>query len=154
MKSRKAFLGLGAVTLAMTATLGMVDPASAAPTDLVFVVSSDTPIQSVSTEEIQNIYLGKQRMVGGIPVFAVDHSETERIKQAFLEHVLHMTHAQYREQLMRRHFQEGAVTPKFVSTADEALNAVRETPGAIAYVYESESGTLLGLRVVATIPGQ
>ncbi len=42
----------------------------------------------------------------------------------------------YREQLMRRRFQEGAVTPKFVANADEALNVARETPCAIAYVYE------------------
>jgi hypothetical protein len=154
MKSRKALLGLCAVLLAITTAIGPVDRASAAPTDLVFVVSSDTPIQAVSTEDIQNIYLGKQRMVGGIPVSAVDHSETEPIKQDFLKHGVHMTHAQYREQLMRRHFQEGAVTPKFVANADEALNAARDSPGAIAYVYESEAGTLLGIRVIATIPAK
>jgi hypothetical protein len=128
--------------------------ATAAPTDLIFVVSTDTPIQSVSAEDIQHIYLGKKRVVAGFPVSAVDHSETEPIKQAFLERVMHMPHAQYREQLMRRHFQEGAVTPKFVANADEALNAAREAPGAIAYVYESDAGTLLGLKILATIPAK
>lgn len=30
--------------------------------------------------------------------------------------------------------------------------AVRETTGAIGYVYQSEAGTLLGLKVLATVP--
>jgi hypothetical protein len=154
MKIRQALLGLGVATFTAMASLGAADCAAAAPTDLIFVVSSEAPIQTVSIEDIQNIYMGKKRIVGGFPVSAVDHSETEPIKQAFLERVLHMTHAQYREQLMRRHFQEGAVTPKFVATASDALNTIRETPGAIGYVYESEAGTLLGLRVIATIPGK
>jgi ABC-type phosphate transport system substrate-binding protein len=154
MKIRQFLLGLGIVTLTIVAPISMTDRASAASTDLVFVVSAEAPIQSLSVDDIQNIYLGKKRLVGSFPVSAVDHSETEPIKQAFLEFVLHMTHAQYREQLMRRHFQEGAVTPKFVANASEALNAVRETPGAIGYVYESEAGTLLGLKVIATVPGK
>jgi hypothetical protein len=151
MKSRRTLLGLVAATFAVVAALGTAD---AAPTDLIFVVAAEAPIQTVSIDDIQNIYMGKKRIVGGVPVSAVDHSETEPIKKDFLERVLHMTHAQYREQLMRRHFQEGAVTPTFVANASDALNAVRETPGAIGYVYESEAGTLLGLRVIATIPGK
>lgn len=154
MKLRQILRGLGVVAFFMMASLGAAVCAAAAPTDLIFVVSSEAPIQSISIDDIQNIYMGKKRIIAGFPISAVDHSETEPIKQAFLERVLHMTHAQYREQLMRRHFQEGAVTPKFVSNASEALNTVRETPGAIGYVYESEAGTLLGLRVIATIPGK
>jgi hypothetical protein len=140
--------------LAMVATLGTAEGAFAAPSDLIFVVSEETPIQSVSLDDLQNIYLGKKRTVGVTPVSAVDHGEAEPIKQVFLERVLHMTQAQYREQLMRRHFQEGAVTPKFVENSSEALNRVRETPGAIGYVLESEAGTLLGIRVIATIPAK
>jgi ABC-type phosphate transport system substrate-binding protein len=142
------------VTIVMMGSLIAAGRVSAAPTDMVFVVSSEAPIQSLNVEDIQNIYLGKKRVVAGFPVSAIDHSETEPIKQAFLQHVMHLTHAQYREQLLRRRFQEGAVTPKFVGSAGEALNAVRETPGAIGYVYESDAGTLLGLKIVATIPAK
>ena len=126
--------------------------AATAPTDLVFVASEQTPFHQLSVEEIQNIYLGKKRMAAGHPVFAVDQSETTPIKLDFLTHVLHMTHAQYREQLLKRRLQEGAVIPKVVANSDETLKAVRETPGAIGYVHEFEVGTMLGLKVVATIP--
>jgi hypothetical protein len=152
MMVRQFLIGLSAVTLTIIAPIGMADRALAASTDLVFVVSAEAPIQTLSVDDIQNIYLGKKRLVGSFPISAVDHSETEPIKQAFLERVMHMPHSQYREQLMRRHFQEGAVTPKFVASANEALNVARETPGAIAYVYESDAGTLLGLKVLATVP--
>jgi hypothetical protein len=154
MKPLQTLFGFCVIALAVMASLVAVDRASAAPTDLVFVVSSETPIQSLNMEDIQNIYLGKKRVVAGFPVSAVDHSEAAPIKQAFLQRIMHMTHAQYRAQLMRRHFQEGAVTPKFVANPDEALNVARETPGAIAYIYESDAGTLVGLKILTTIPAQ
>ncbi len=126
--------------------------AATAPTDLVFVASDETPFQALSVEDIQNIYLGKKRMAGGYPVLAVDQSEAAPIKLDFLNHVLHMTQSQYREQLLKRRLREGAVLPKVVANSEEILKTVRETPGAIGYVHESEVGTMLGLKVVATVP--
>ncbi|MFZ5864044.1 MAG: hypothetical protein ACOYXR_14555 [Nitrospirota bacterium] len=152
MRPIPASVMLRVATVLMMGSLLTAGRVAADPTDLIFVVSSETPIQSLPVEDVQNIYLGKKRVVAGFPVSAIDHSESEPIKQAFLKHVMHLTHSQYREQLMRRRFQEGAVTPKFVGNASEALNAIREPPGAIGYVYESDAGTLLGLKVVATLP--
>jgi hypothetical protein len=142
----------GLIIVTTLAVFGSARSASAAPTDLVIIASDQAPVHTLTVDDIQNIYLGKKRIVEGFPVYAVDQSEAEPIKLDFLQHVMNMTHAQYREQLLKRRFQEGAVTPKFVSNSAEALKAVRETPGAIGYVYESEVGTMLGLRVLATIP--
>lgn len=139
---------------AMTMVIGAMSTAWAAPTDLIFLVSADTPVSWQTEDDIRNIYLGKKRVAGGFPVYPVDQSETEPIKLAFLEQVLHMTHVQYREQLLRRRFQDGAVTPRFVANSEETLKAVREAPGAIGYVYESEVGTMLGLKIVGTISTQ
>lgn len=144
-----------AIGMCLTIALALVvfeGFAATASTDLVFVASADTPIHALSVEDIQNIYLGKKRMAGSTPVFAVDQSEAAPIKQDFLSYVLHMTQSQYREQLLKRRLQEGAVIPKVVANSEEILKAVRETPGAIGYVHESEVGTMLGLRVVATVP--
>lgn len=138
--------------LGTCAALVFVATATAAPTDLIFLAADSAPFQSVSVEDLQNIYLGKKRVVAEFPVIAVDQSETEHIKLDFLKNVLHMTHADYRNQLLKRRFQEGAVTPKFVSNSTEALKFIRETKGAIGYVYQAEVGTLLGLKVLATVP--
>lgn len=126
--------------------------AATAPTDLVFITSDDTPIQGLSIEDIQKIYLGKKRVAGGVLVFAIDQSEAAPIKRDFLDSVLHMTQTDYRQQLMKRRLQEGAVIPRVVANSDEAMKAVRETPGTIGYVHESEVGSLLGLKVLATVP--
>jgi ABC-type phosphate transport system substrate-binding protein len=151
---RPGALRLVLTLLAVTAVVAVGSPRSGetAPTDLIFIISAEAPVHAMSVDDLQNIYLGKKRVADGFPVYAVDHSETEPIKRDFLEHVLRMTHSQYREQLLRRRFQDGAVTPKFVANSEETLKAVRETPGAIGYIYESEVGTMLGLKVVATVP--
>ena len=142
----------GLIIVSTLTVLGSARSASTAPTDLVFIGSDEAPVHTLTVDEIRNIYLGKKRIAEGFPIYAVDQSETEHIKLDFLQRVMNMTHAQYREQLLKRRFQEGAVTPKFVTNSAEALTAVRETPGAIAYVYESEIGTMRGLKVLATIP--
>lgn len=145
---------IGSGLAAALAVILFAQSAATAPTDLVFIASSEAAVHSLSVEDIQNIYLGKKRAVNGVPVYAVDHSGTEPIKLDFLGRVLHMTHAQYRAHLLKRRFQEGAVTPTFAANAEQVLTAVRETPGTIGYVYESDVGTMLGLKVVATIPTQ
>lgn len=132
--------------------LGQAEPAISAPTDLIFIVSESAPVQTLSIDDLQKIYLGKKRAVAEFPIMPVDQSETEPIKLAFLKTILHLTHAEYRTQLLKRRFQEGAVTPKFVANSTEALKTIRETPGAIGYVYQAEVGSLLGLRVLATVP--
>jgi hypothetical protein len=152
MKQSWTRILFGLLIVTMLAVLGSPRSAATAPTDLIFIASDQAPVHTLTADDIRNIYLGKQRIVEGFPVYAVDQSETQSIKLDFLKHVMNMTHTQYREQLLKRRFQEGAVTPKFVSTSVEALKTVRETPGAIGYVYESEVGTMLGLRVLATIP--
>ncbi len=126
--------------------------ASAAPTDLVIVAAKGFPADSLTIEDVQNIYLGKKRTVGTTPVVAIDQSDTEHIKLEFLNRVLHLTHAEYRAQLLKRRFQEGAVTPKFEPNSAEVLRNVATTPGAVGYVYESELGSFPGLKVLAVVP--
>jgi ABC-type phosphate transport system substrate-binding protein len=142
----------GLIIMTTLAVFGSPRSAATASTDLVFIASDQAPVHTLTADDILNIYLGKKRIAEGSPVYAVDQSETQPIKLDFLRHVMNMTHAQYREQLLKRRFQEGAVTPKFVSNSAETLKTVRETPGAIGYVYQSEIGTMLGLRILATFP--
>lgn len=152
MKNVSLRLAIGVSTIIAVALVVFEGRATTAPTDLVFVAADVTPFHTMSVEDIQNIYLGKKRMAENYPVFAVDQSEAAPIKLDFLNYVLHMTQSQYREQLLKRRLQEGAVIPKVVGNSEEILKTVRETPGAIGYVHESEVGTMLGLKVVATVP--
>ena len=111
----------GVIMMTALAVFGSPRSAATASTDLVFIASDQTPVHTLTADDIRNIYLGKKRIAEGFPVYAVDQSETEPIKLDFLQHVMNMTHAQYREQLLKRRFQEGAVTPKFVSNSAETL---------------------------------
>lgn len=152
MNTLSVRLAIGMLLVLVLALVVFEGRAATAPTDLVFVASENTPFHALSVEDIQNIYLGKKRMAGSSPVFGVDQSEAAPIKLDFLNYVLHMTQSQYREQLLRRRLQDGAVIPKVVANSEETLKAVRENPEAIGYVHEFEVGTMLGLKVVATVP--
>jgi len=133
-------------------SLSSLSFASAASTDLVFIAAKSFPADSLTLEDIQNIYLGKKRVVGGSIVVAIDQGEAEHIKLEFLKRVLHLSHAEYRAQLMKRHFQEGAVTPKFEPSSAAVLRDVVETEGAVGYVYQSEIESNQDIKVLAVVP--
>ena len=141
----------GSVTWGML-SLSSLSFASAASTDLVFIAAKSFPADSLTLEDIQNIYLGKKRVVGGSIVVAIDQSETEHIKLDFLKRVLHLSHAEYPAQLMKRRFQEGAVTPEFEPTSLAVLRDVVETQGAVGYVYQSEVESNSDVKVLAVVP--
>ncbi len=147
-----ALLPLAASVLWGLCSLGSLAAASAAPTDLVFIAAKDFPVDSLTLEEIQNIYLGKKRVVGGSIVVAVDQSEAEHIKLEFLQRVLHLSHAEYKAQLLKRHFQEGAATPKFEPNSVAVLREVAGTEGAVGYVYQSDLESNHGIKVLAVVP--
>jgi hypothetical protein len=133
-------------------SLSSLSVASAASSDLVFIAAKSFPADSLTLEDIQNIYLGKKRVVGRSIVVAVDQSEAEPIKLEFLKRVLRLSHAEYRAQLMKRRFQEGAVTPKFEPTSAAVLRDVVETEGAVGYVYRSEVESNPDVKVLAVVP--
>lgn len=133
-------------------SLSSLSFASAASSDLVFIAAKSFPADALAIEDIQNIYLGKKRVVGGSIVVAIDQSEAEHIKLDFLKCVLHLSHAEYRAQLMKRRFQEGAVTPKFEPTSAAVLRQVVETEGAVGYVYQSEIESNPDIKVLAVVP--
>ena len=155
----KKQLGTALLLLAASVLWGLWSPgspslASAASSDLVFIAAKNFPVDSLTFDEIQNIYLGKKRVVGGSIVVAIDQSEAEHIKLEFLQRVLHLSHAEYRVQLMKRHFQEGAATPKFEPNSAGVLREVTNTEGAVGYVYQSDIESNHDIKVLAVVPMQ
>ncbi len=137
----------------MLVIAGVPSWAWAAPTDLVIVASQDFPADALTLEELQNVYLGKKRSVNGVPVVAIDQSEVEPIKDQFLARVFKVTRFEYRAQLLKRRFQEGAVVPTFAANSPAVLNAVAKTEGAaIGYVYRSEAALYPELKILLVVP--
>ncbi|MBI3609028.1 MAG: hypothetical protein HY207_13805 [Nitrospirae bacterium] len=147
-----ALLLLAASVLWGLFPLASLSLASAAPTDLIFIAAKNFPADSLTLDEIQNIYLGKKRVVGGSVVVAVDQGEAEPIKLEFLDRVIHLSHAEYKAQLLKRHFQEGAATPKFEPNSAAVLREVANTEGAVGYVYKSDIESNSGVKVLAIVP--
>lgn len=130
----------------------MTVSALAAPNDLVVIAAQEFPVDSLTIDDVQRIYLGRKLAIGDMPVTAIDQRETAPIKRDFLNRVLGLSHSDYRAQLLRQRFQDGAVTPKFVAGSADVLKEVWSIRGAIGYVYQSELGLRPGIKVLATIP--
>jgi len=141
-----------AASIAALPVFGTPSLLAAAPRDLVVVAANNFPVDALTKEDIQLIYLGKKRAIGGTPVSAVDQSDTSPIKRDFLAQIMGVSHGEYRAQLLARRFQEGAVTPKFASNSAEVLAEVWMTTGAVGYVYRSELGSRPGIKVLFAVP--
>ena len=146
--------GVCAALATVLALGGFASWAVAAPADLVIVGSRSFPADSITLHDLRSIYLGEKRMVNNTPVVAVDQSEVEAIKNEFLSRVFYSTRFEYRSELLKRRFQQGAIVPTFAANSTEALALAARTPGALTYAYRSEVAMYPEFKILLVLPAQ
>lgn len=138
--------------LGLAATPPEKEPAAGASVDprLVFIAHKSFAVDSVTTEQIRKIYLGKMRFIGTTHVRALDQSGIRPEHQAFIKHVLHLTDSQYRHQLLLRRYQHGTLGVRIVRNSFEVIKTVAENPTTIGYVFKESIAGKSSIKVLAT----
>ena len=116
----------------------------------VVVVNPRNPIKRLSATQLNKIYLGKLQgwdIDGKIePVVVLDQKAGSPLRAEFTLDVLRKTVAEA-DAYWRQEVYAGRSFPPLEQSEDEALNAVRNSLGAIAYV--SPTADLKGVKVVS-----
>lgn len=125
--------------LALTGGLWL--PAGAAiagtPSAEIAVIASPG-IAAVDQATLQRLYTGRGIAVGDVPVTVTNARPGTELRERFLELVMRDTEARYTAYwIVRRHVGKGVPPPEFASSRD-AIDYVKRTPGAIAYVPAAE----------------
>lgn len=132
------------LTLAGLLLSGAIGARSA---DVVVVVSRDSPVASLSREQLADAYLGRVvRLPSGEPLLPLDQAESSPAYERFYENYLGRTPAQIKAHWSRLIFTGRGRPPPAVRDVEALADRLAGTPNAIGYMDAERVGD--GLRVV------
>lgn len=120
--------------------------------ELVVIVNSKAPVQSVTAKDVKEIFLGEMAFWGDVKIVPVGYVDGAAVETDFLDRVVHVTENVYKTYWIKRIFREGGTPPRKVGSAAEALTNVARTPGAIGFVYASQLAGATDVREVLRVP--
>jgi ABC-type phosphate transport system substrate-binding protein len=125
--------------------------AQAGAEDIAIIVSERLNVSSVSLDDVREIYRGKIQFLGGKRLKPIDQSESQEIRKAFLAEVLRLSKSDYTKHWMHLVFLEGTNAPVLRDDSAAVIQAVRNSEGAIGYVWASEIANAKGVKTILTL---
>jgi ABC-type phosphate transport system substrate-binding protein len=125
---------IGLVSVGLTLGLGV----SAVSADVVAVVSSKSPITTLSKNQVMDIFLGKRTSFpDGSLAVPIDQTEGSTVRDEFYNRTAGMSPAQVKAFWSKIIFTGRGQPPKTVATSVEAKKLLVASPGAISYIEQS-----------------
>ncbi|HYG32203.1 MAG TPA: hypothetical protein VD810_04350 [Methylophilaceae bacterium] len=127
------------------ATLGLllICTAVEAAAEVVVVVGSNSPIQSLSRHDITDIFLGNATSLPNVgKVIPLDRSE-DRIRAEFYQDYTGRNLPQVKSHWAKNIFTGRGYPPKAVSSIDELKEVLQRYPNAISYINENQADDTL-----------
>ena len=113
--------------------------AGARAEDVVAVVSAKSPLHSLATHQVADIFLGKtSRFPDGTPAVPIDQGEDSPAREKFYVQITGKSPAQMKAHWSKIIFTGRGQPPKQVATNAEARKAIADNPSAIGYIDASQ----------------
>lgn len=140
-----------AIAFALVLVTATVTATVTARAEVVVVVSAQSPVEGLSSQQVANIFLGKtSRLPNGVSVVPVDRADGEAVREAFYLKLLDMTNAQIKAYWSRLIFTGKGRPPKEVRSNKAMKQVIAENPHAIGYLDRSELDQ--SVRAVLVLP--
>lgn len=115
------------------AAWGLVSLPAAA--DVTVIVSSEVPVESMSTTQVQNIFLGRSSYFPGqIRAIPVDQAEGSETQEVFYRDIMEQSAAQMKAHWSKILFTGRGRPPRRVANDEEMKQLIAENPGMIGYI--------------------
>lgn len=122
-----------------------------AEADLAVVVNAENPTDSITIEELVNVFLGRSRqLAGGTKVIPIDQMEGESARIEFYDKVVKKSPSQLNSYWSRLIFAGKGRPPYAVSNDQEVIEFVSANPSMIGYVDLTAVDD--SVKVILTIP--
>ena len=102
------------------------------------VVIANRNVSNIDATTLEKIYMGKVIEVNGVPVTAINANAGSAARVRFLRAYLNKDEDDYTAYWVTRRYVGKGAPPRELSSSAAILNYVKNTPGAIGYVDESD----------------
>ncbi len=119
----------------LLAALLLTGVAAATAADVVVVVARNSPIESLSSTQLSDIYLGRlKQLTSGTPVIPVDQTESSPAREAFYQSYLGRTLAQIQAHWSRLIFIGRGSPPRALADSRSVAELVAGNTNTIGYI--------------------
>ena len=119
--------------------------------DIAVIVNSKFPSESLSMDDVREIYRSKLQFISGTRMKPVDQKDDQEIRSVFLDEVMHWSKTDYTKYWMHLVFLEGAIPPVKRDDSLAVIRTVGETEGGIGYVWARDIPGSSGVKTVLTL---
>ncbi|MDE2593014.1 MAG: hypothetical protein KGL57_02150 [Burkholderiales bacterium] len=133
---------------------GVAHAQSQATTTLLVIVSNKTPTPTMTNKDVADLYLGRTRhLSNGQMVVPLDNPAAAPIRARFYKALTGKAITDINAYWARLLFTGQSSPPQPMADTNALLEAVRTTPGAMAYVEQSQvtNPEAMGLKVILSI---
>lgn len=117
------------------AIAGLLLNVSLAAADVLVIVNSGNPLQAMTLDEINRIFLKKtKRFENGVNAEPIALAEGTKQRAAFNQNILQRDEQQLKYYWSRKMFSGGDRPPPTVASENDVITVVAEKPGGIGYV--------------------
>ncbi len=106
---------------------------------LVVIANKNFPLDTLSNEQVKQIYLRKIRFIDTVLMIPLNYAPTDPLRQEFERSVMKMSPQKLKRYWMKKHYQ-GVRPPLTQNSSTSALLFVKKVDGAIAYIPQKVLG--------------
>ena len=129
-------------------TAGLMMAATFASAEVVVIVNANSSLNSASSGDIQQLFLGKRNDIGGVSATPVDQTEGNKARATFYAKVVDKTPSQLNAYWSRLIFTGKGKPPKQYFDDAEVLETVLEDDEAVGYI--DSASVAEGVKVIYT----
>ncbi|MBU0990977.1 MAG: substrate-binding domain-containing protein [Proteobacteria bacterium] len=134
-------IAIGILTVAVL-VFTFLDQVSAAE-DIYFICNKNIPVNTLSRNDIKNIFIGKKTTWDNQQKITFVVLKTENVYKEFLLEYLRKNKQQYELYWRQMIFTGEGFFPKFIDSEDKLIKFVAETDGAIGFLsHETDNDTV------------
>lgn len=137
--------------LLLAVSVSLFWTAQADAEDIAIIVNAGLDVNTISLDDVREVYRGKIQFLGGKRLKPIDQSESQEIRIAFLTEALRLSKSDYTKHWMHLVFLEGTNAPVLRDDSAAVIQAVRDSEGAIGYVWASDAANAKGVKTIFTI---
>lgn len=129
----------------------LIGAARAEADDIAVIVNARFPADSISIEDVREIYRSKIQFLSGVRVKPIDQRETQEIRSIFLDEIMRWTKTDYTKYWMHLVFLEGTVPPVIRDNSQAVIQSVQESEGSIGYIWAHDAAGAKGIKTVTIL---
>lgn len=117
---------------------------------LVLAAGNGTSIAPLSVDDVRSIFMGAPVVRGNLRLRPVLNETDPLLREVFLQKVMFVSWKHYQRRLVEESFRSGWPMPEIVTDTSALARTLREQPGTVTYMWESNARSL-GVKIIQVL---